>query len=85
MEPKAENKLRVKKEDDFEGWDKWKERNKKGINSEVIFRRNKNIIVFDTDNAGISIECQTKVPKGTNNVYVALTGNLCALMDIRIC
>ena len=47
-------------------------------------KRFSNIIVFDTDNAGISIECQTKVPKGTNNVYVAFTGNLCALMDIRI-
>lgn len=81
---KAENRLIVKKAEDFEGWDYWKEVNKSGLDYEVSFRRKKNRIVFQTENAGISIECHTEVPMGADNVYVALTGNLCALMDIRI-
>ena len=81
---KAQNKLTVRKEEDFGGWDEWKEKNKKGFDCEVKFKRKKNRITFTTENAGISIECVTAVPAGTDNVYVALTGNLCTLMDIRV-
>ena len=83
MDGKAKNKMTVRRADDFEGWDVWKEKNKKGLDYEVVFKRKRNRISFSTDNAGISIECVTTVPEGTDNVYVALTGNLCALMDIR--
>ena len=79
----AQNRLTIRKSDDFGGWDSWKEINKKGLDYEVEFSRKKNRIRFNTENGGISIDCLTIVPEGTNSVYVALTGNLCAIMDIR--
>ncbi|MBP5608618.1 MAG: HD domain-containing protein [Lachnospiraceae bacterium] len=80
----AENKLTVHKNEEFEGWDEFKAINRRGLDYEVTFSRKKNKIYFYTENAGISIECETIVPKDKDNVYVALTGNLCAIMDIRI-
>ena len=81
---KADNKLIVRKDENFAGWDAWKEINKKGLDYVVEFKRKKNKIRFTTENAGISIDCTTTVPKGEDSVYIALTGNLCVLMDIRV-
>ncbi|MCR4690052.1 MAG: HD domain-containing protein [Lachnospiraceae bacterium] len=80
----ADNKLIVHKDEDFSGWDAWKELNKNGMDYEVEFKRKKNRIRFTTDNGGISIDCVTTIPKGENSCYVALTGNLCTLSDIRV-
>ena len=80
---KGKNELIVNKSEDFAGWDYWKEKNKRGLDVEVFLRRKKNRIHIDTENVGISVECTTTVPKNTGAVYVALTGNLCALSDIR--
>ena len=79
----AKNKLTVHKSDDFAGWDEFKEINKKGLDYEIDFSRIRNRITFRTENAGLSIECTTTVPKGDDNVYVAISGDLCVLMDIR--
>ena len=79
----AKNKLTVHKSDDFAGWDAFKEINKKGLDYEIDFSRIRNKITFKTENAGLSIECMTTVPKGADNVYVAISGDLCVLMDIR--
>ena len=79
----AKNKLIVHKSDDFAGWDAFKEINKKGLDYEIDFSRVRNKITFRTENAGLSIECTTTVPKGADNVYVAVSGDLCVLMDIR--
>ncbi len=37
-----------------------------------------------TDNAGISIKNVTAIANGIKDVYVALTGDECALTDIRV-
>ncbi|MBP5180572.1 MAG: HD domain-containing protein [Clostridiales bacterium] len=76
------NDLSVKRKDDFIGWDAWKQYNQKGYECEVTFKRRRNAITLTTENAGVDIKCVTPVPKETE-VYVALTGNRCALMDIR--
>jgi hypothetical protein len=81
---KAEISLSVHKDEKFLGWDSWKEINLLGLDYEVDFKRKRNRVVFSTENAGISIECHVIVPKGVENVYAALTGNLCTLMNIRI-
>ena len=83
-EVNAQNALTVQKSEDFGGWDAWKEANRRGIDVEVSFRRRRNRITFETENAGILIKCTTTVPEGTETVYAALTGNLCTLMNIRI-
>ena len=84
VNPKAKNELIIQKDEDFAGWDDWKEANKAGLYYEVDFLRKKNKITFITENAGLALECHTTVPKEADCVYVALTGNLCVLMDIRI-
>ena len=80
---KAENHITVRKTEDFAGWDAWKIMNKRGLDYLVEFRRKRNRITLSTENGGIYIECQTTVPAGVDAVYAALTGNLCALTDIR--
>ena len=81
---KSENKLTVHRSEDFEGWDAFKALNRKGLDYEIRFSRKRNRITFSTENAGIFIECESIVPKENENVYAALTGNLCVIMDIRI-
>ena len=82
---KAVNKnLSVHRSENFAGWDAWKEINKRGLEYKVEFARKKNRIEFSTQNAGISIDCVTEVPIGTDNVYVALTGNQVAISNIRV-
>ena len=78
------NRLSVHKTKEFTGWDNWKELNKKGYDCEITFERKKNKIITRTENGGIRIECITIVPPETNAVYVALSGDLCSLMNIRI-
>ncbi|MBP5159776.1 MAG: hypothetical protein ILP10_05695, partial [Lachnospiraceae bacterium] len=81
---KAENRLSVTKDENFAGWDAWKEQNKNGLDYLIEFKRKKNRIVFTTENAGIYVECTTTVPKETDEVYAALTGHLCTLMSIKV-
>ena len=82
---KALNKnLSVHRSENFAGWDTWKEINKRGLEYKVEFERKKNRIAFSTQNAGISIDCTMEVPIGTDNVYVALTGNQVAISNIRV-
>ena len=80
----GKNKLIVHKSSEFAGWDYWKEKNRKGLDYEIDFRRRKNRIRFTTENAGISLDCTTILPFDAEDVRVALTGDLCTLMDIRI-
>jgi hypothetical protein len=81
---RADNKLTVNIRDDFEGWDAWKEQNKKGMECSVSFERNGNRIVLVTENFGVYIRNTLTVTDGEKDVYVCLTGDQCALTDIRI-
>ena len=81
---KAECKFKIHRSDDFAGWDEWKEKNKRGLDYVVEFKRKRNRIRYLTGNAGIDIDCLTVIPPDVNNVYVAITGNLCAITDIRV-
>lgn len=78
------NDFIVKKDDEFTGWDVWKEKNRKGFECEVSFRRKKNKIIMTTSNAGISIKCTTMIPPGNSNVLVSLTGDQCTLTNISV-
>ncbi|MBP5461755.1 MAG: HD domain-containing protein [Lachnospiraceae bacterium] len=80
----VKNTMKAVKGDDFKGWEHWKEANRAGIDVTVTFTRNRNRITVTTENLGLNIENTTEFPEGTENVYVALTGDQCALTDIRI-
>ena len=77
------NDMSVKRSPDFAGWDIWKECNKRGIDCKVIFVRTADSIIMKTDNLGVSITNITHISDKVN-VYASLTGDQCALTDIRI-
>ncbi len=80
----AENELAVKRNYDFAGWEYWKKENREGYYCTVTISRRGNIIVTATENFGINIKSTTVINDGMENVCIALTGDQCALTDIRI-
>ncbi len=80
----AQNKLTVNMSEEFEGWDAWKEANKKGFDCTISFRRDDNKIITTTENFGISLNIATTILDDPFDVYVSLTGDQCAITNIRI-
>ncbi len=80
----AENKMIVNIGEEFKGWESWKEENKKGFDCTVSFRRDDNKIVTTTENFGISLNITTVVLDNPFEIYVCLTGDQCAITNIRI-
>ena len=80
----ADNELSVHRGEEFKGWDEWKKLNKKGFECTLTFMRRRNKITLETENFGINIRCTTNVPKGKEDVYLAITGDQCVITDIRI-
>ncbi len=80
----AENRFTMKKKEDFPGWESWKEKNKEGVECEVILERKGNTIFTTTCNLGVYLENTTIINESFDKVYVALTGDRCALTDIRV-
>ncbi|MBO4846157.1 MAG: HD domain-containing protein [Lachnospiraceae bacterium] len=81
---RAENKMQISKNDDFNGWDTWKELNKKGMICKVIIRKKGNKITVITENGGIYIKSTTTINIDVPEVYVSLSGDQVALTDIHI-
>ena len=80
----AENKLIVNMSDEFKGWEAWKEANKDGFDCTVSFKRDDNKIITTTENLGIGLNVTTTVFDHPYEIYVALTGDQCAITNIRI-
>ncbi len=78
------NKLIVNKNDDFAGWDAWKGALSEGLDCSVTFRRHGNQIVTTTENRGLFIKNTTTINANPDKVYVALTGDQCAITTIKI-
>ena len=78
------NETQVHMTDAFPGWEKWKDRQKAGIDCEVVLRRENDAVVIRTDNLGISIHSMITVRGFTGEIYAALTGDQCAITDIHI-
>ena len=80
----AENNLIVSVQDSFGGWESWKEYNKKGFDTSMSVTREGRTITVTTENLGLFIKNLTVLPEGLENAYVALTGDQCAITNIRI-
>lgn len=80
----SENILTMKREDNFVGWEKWKQLNKEGYECKVYFRKKGNRITTVTENLGVYISNVTVIKEMPEKVYVALTGDQCAITDIRV-
>lgn len=79
-----ENKMIVSKNESFTGWDVWKVMNRIGFDCTVTFKRKGNVLTVFTENGGISIKNITTLDQSVKNVYVTLTGDQCAITNIRI-
>ncbi|MCR5253145.1 MAG: HD domain-containing protein [Treponema sp.] len=80
----SENSFTMKKLDSFKNWTDWKEANKAGYESIIELSKKGNVVHLLTINHGIYIENTCIVKDNPPAVYVALTGDQCALTDIRI-
>ena len=80
----AENKLTITKNDDFEDWDGWKQFNRKGYDVTVNLKREGRKITTITENFGILIRNVTTINSDVNTVYLAVSGDQCALTNIRL-
>ena len=68
----------------FSGWNAWKDENKKGLDCVVKIQRNGSVITMQTENLGIAISSVTTILDDVQDVYVALTGDQCAITNIRV-
>ena len=80
----SENSAQITREDDFENWEKWERRNKAGTLCSVSFERTGNKIITTTKCAGLVLTNTTTFPEKPGEVYFSLSGDQCALTDIRI-
>ena len=80
----AENQVRINKTPDFVGWDAWMQRNKQGLDCTVTIKRNGSQIMMQTENLGIAISSVTAIRDDVKDVFVALTGDQCAITNIRV-
>lgn len=79
----ARSDTETKRDDSFESWDKWKEINKKGYECHVDIRRKHNRIIMHTVNGGIDVKSIIYTLDKEEDIRVAITGDQCALTDIR--
>ena len=80
----AVNEFFINQNDAFEGWDNWKKANREGLDCVVNIKRDGRTIILSTENCGIFLKCTTKLKTDDEKVYVAVTGDQCAITNIRI-
>ena len=83
-EEKVVNEVQVDHTGDFDGWDNWMEKNMQGIDCRLKIRREGKMIFMRTENLGISLNSISTIKDGTKKIYIALTGDQCAISNIRI-
>ena len=77
------NKTTLVYTQEFTNWDAWKEVNKAGLDVTVYIERNGNSVTLKTKNVGIDIDNVTTINDNPAKIYIALTGDQCAITNIR--
>ena len=80
----VENRVWVRQLPGFEGWNVWKDENKRGLDCAVKIRREGNVVTMQTENLGIAIDSATTILDDVKDIYVSLTGDQCAITNIRV-
>ena len=83
-DPVCSMALKVTKTTDFKDWNVWKEYNKNGYDVTVNIERDGNEIHTTTTNGGISLNATTIMSSEIKPIYIALTGDQCAITNIKI-
>ena len=81
---KAENAVNVEQTEDFMGWNAWMETNKEGLDCLVRIHRDGNQVTLQTENSGIKIYCVSTIRDCPEKLYIALTGDQCAITNICV-
>ena len=80
----SENTMLTNRTEEFGSWNEWKSRNKRGVDCRVRIERRGNVIKTYLDCAGLISTNTTTIFDNVNDIYFALTGDQCALTNIRI-
>ena len=80
----VKNEVQVEQTPDFKGWEAWMEKNREGVDCKVKISREGNRIHMQTTNLGIAVESVTTILDGTTDLYIALTGDQCAMTNIWV-
>ena len=80
----ADNQLSVDMTSSFRSWHDWKQDNKVGYDCEISIERSGKEIILTTENLGVKIRNITTLNNENDEIYLALTGDQCALTNIRI-
>lgn len=78
------NKITVNKTEQFTTWDDWKTINKEGFDCSITIERSGDKVTLTTSNKGIEIVNVTTMKDPSKEVYISLTGDQCAITNIRI-
>ena len=77
------NKTTLVYTQEFTNWDSWKDINKAGLDVTAYIERNGNQVTLKTKNVGIDIDNVTTINDTPAKIYIALTGDQCAITNIR--
>ena len=77
------NKTTLVYTQEFTNWEAWKEINKAGLDVTAYLERKGDQVVLKTKNVGIDIDNTTTINESPEKIYVALTGDQCAITNIR--
>ncbi len=80
----ADNSITVTRDNDFGNWDKWKERNRAGLDWDVLIKKDGNAVTVTSSNAGIHLSFTSVAKHDPPEVYLALTGDQVAITNIKI-
>ncbi len=83
-EEPVENNVIVKQTESFKNWNEWMDKCKQGLECKISIRREGNKITMKTENLGIALDSTTVILDGTEELYFALTGDQCAISNIRL-
>ena len=83
-DPESTVNVNVERGPEFKNWDDWKEYNKQGYDCTVYITREAGRIYIRTTNRGIAINNTTILRSDISPIYVALSGDQCAVTNIRI-
>jgi hypothetical protein len=78
------SKILVNKDDKFEDWDTWKEKQKQGVECNIKIFREGNKITVLTENEGVHLKNVTRIDVEVPKIYAALSGDQCALTEIKV-
>ena len=80
----SENRVNVSKLESFVDWNDWKALNKAGQECELLFSIDNERITITTEYCGLAICCVTTITGSVPKLYAALTGDQCAITNVRI-